>query len=398
MVPRLDARRTPGCAGATCTRRPSSRTSGCVAENRARGKLDPEFELVDTGIFDDGRYWEITADYAKAAPDDLLHPHHASATPARSRRRSTCCRRSGSATPGRGASTTPTPSIAARRAARSSPSTTTLGARVPRRRAARPRPLFCDNETNARAALSASPSATPYPKDGINDHVVARRGDGQPGADRDQGRVPLPPRGRRRRDGDDRAAARRDRDGGLGDDFDADHARAAKREADEFYAELTPAGASRGRGARRCARRSPGCSGRSSSTTTTSRAGSTATRPARRRRPSGSAGRNARLEAPRQHATSSRCPTRGSTPGTRPGTSPSTASRSPTSTRSSPRQQLLLLVPRVVHAPERPAARLRVGVRRRQPAGARVGRAARVRDRRPTATTTSSSASSTSCC
>jgi len=32
----------------------------------------PEFELVDTGIFDDGRYFEITADYAKASPDDIL--------------------------------------------------------------------------------------------------------------------------------------------------------------------------------------------------------------------------------------------------------------------------------------------------------------------------------------
>src|SRR5690349_703475 len=43
-----------------------------VEENARRGKLEPEFELVDTGIFDDGRYWEITAEYAKASPDDLL--------------------------------------------------------------------------------------------------------------------------------------------------------------------------------------------------------------------------------------------------------------------------------------------------------------------------------------
>ena len=56
------------------------------------------------------------------------------------------------------------------------------------------------------------------------------------------------------------------------------------------------------------------------------------------------------------------------------------------------KEQLILLLPRVVHAPERPAARLRVGVRRRQPAGARLGRAAGVRDRRRRATTTSSSA------
>ena len=43
-----------------------------IEENRRRGKDDSEFELLDTGVFDDGRYWEITADYAKATPEDLL--------------------------------------------------------------------------------------------------------------------------------------------------------------------------------------------------------------------------------------------------------------------------------------------------------------------------------------
>ena len=42
-----------------------------VAENARRGRHDPEFELADTGIFDDGRYWAVTVDYAKAAPHDL---------------------------------------------------------------------------------------------------------------------------------------------------------------------------------------------------------------------------------------------------------------------------------------------------------------------------------------
>jgi Glycosyl hydrolase family 63 C-terminal domain len=42
-----------------------------VMTNRQRDRSEPEYELVDTGIFDDDRYWEITADYAKAAPDDL---------------------------------------------------------------------------------------------------------------------------------------------------------------------------------------------------------------------------------------------------------------------------------------------------------------------------------------
>src|SRR5207249_6013568 len=43
-----------------------------VAENHRRGLDAPEFELLDTGVFDDGRYFDITAEYAKATPDDLL--------------------------------------------------------------------------------------------------------------------------------------------------------------------------------------------------------------------------------------------------------------------------------------------------------------------------------------
>ena len=42
-----------------------------IAENRRRSRLDPEYELLDTGVFDEDRYWDITADYAKAAPDDI---------------------------------------------------------------------------------------------------------------------------------------------------------------------------------------------------------------------------------------------------------------------------------------------------------------------------------------
>lgn len=43
-----------------------------VAESRRRSRLDPEYELEDTGIFQDGRYFDVYAEYAKAAPDDLL--------------------------------------------------------------------------------------------------------------------------------------------------------------------------------------------------------------------------------------------------------------------------------------------------------------------------------------
>ncbi len=51
-----------------------------VEENARRGRSDPEYELVDTGLLDEGRYWLITVEYAKAGPDDLcvrLRAHNA---------------------------------------------------------------------------------------------------------------------------------------------------------------------------------------------------------------------------------------------------------------------------------------------------------------------------------
>ncbi|MDF0643190.1 MAG: glucosidase [Nitrospira sp.] len=42
-----------------------------VEENRRRGRRDPEFELVDTGVFDGRRYFDVFVEYAKAAPEDL---------------------------------------------------------------------------------------------------------------------------------------------------------------------------------------------------------------------------------------------------------------------------------------------------------------------------------------
>ncbi|MFO0840724.1 MAG: glucosidase [Phycisphaerae bacterium] len=43
-----------------------------VEENRRRGKEQPEFELIDTGILDDDRYFDVFVEYAKAGPDDIL--------------------------------------------------------------------------------------------------------------------------------------------------------------------------------------------------------------------------------------------------------------------------------------------------------------------------------------
>jgi hypothetical protein len=43
-----------------------------VEESRRRGALDAEFEISDTGVFDDKRYFDVLVEYAKAAPSDLL--------------------------------------------------------------------------------------------------------------------------------------------------------------------------------------------------------------------------------------------------------------------------------------------------------------------------------------
>jgi hypothetical protein len=43
-----------------------------IDENRRRNRLDREFELLDTGVFDDDRYFDVFVEYAKATPMDVL--------------------------------------------------------------------------------------------------------------------------------------------------------------------------------------------------------------------------------------------------------------------------------------------------------------------------------------
>ena len=40
--------------------------------NRRRTREELEYELLDTGIFDDDRYFDVFLEYAKAGPDDIL--------------------------------------------------------------------------------------------------------------------------------------------------------------------------------------------------------------------------------------------------------------------------------------------------------------------------------------
>ena len=43
-----------------------------VQENRRRSRHDAEYELIDTGIFDENRYFDIVIEYAKREPEDIF--------------------------------------------------------------------------------------------------------------------------------------------------------------------------------------------------------------------------------------------------------------------------------------------------------------------------------------
>ena len=46
--------------------------SKLIEESKKRSRLEPEYELIDTGIFDNDEYFDITIEYAKAAEQDIL--------------------------------------------------------------------------------------------------------------------------------------------------------------------------------------------------------------------------------------------------------------------------------------------------------------------------------------
>src|SRR5438034_247042 len=46
--------------------------SDLVETNRRRGKREVEYELLDTGVFDHDRYFDVFVEYAKASPEDIL--------------------------------------------------------------------------------------------------------------------------------------------------------------------------------------------------------------------------------------------------------------------------------------------------------------------------------------
>ena len=63
--------RTRRCS--TSTRRRRSRTTQLRRGEPARArKTEFEYELLDTGVFDEDRYWDVFVEFAKADPEDIL--------------------------------------------------------------------------------------------------------------------------------------------------------------------------------------------------------------------------------------------------------------------------------------------------------------------------------------
>ena len=147
-----------------------------VATNRARSRTEFEYELLDTGVFDGDRYFDVFVEYAKASPEDLLVQvtvHNRGPEAATLHLLPTLWFRhtwswAGGTTRPRLEQVPPLPEMAAVAAEHD-----VLGRRwfycdrqVPL--------LFTENETN-NERIFGSPSDTQYVKDGIDRYVV--RGD-----------------------------------------------------------------------------------------------------------------------------------------------------------------------------------------------------------------------------
>ena len=207
-------------------------------ENGRRSRAEPEFELVDTGVFAGNRYWEITADFAKGSPEDMcivVKVRNVGAEKATIDVVPTLWFRNTWSWE----KEVKRPSIKA-----------DAGGLLVEHHAlgtrrfvgeGEPEMLFCENDTNVQA-LWGGTNSTPYPKDGIADHIVK----GTPTVNPEnvgtkaamRFRLTVGP-------GETEEIKLRlsETESNLSDDFDQVMSQ-RKAEADEFYLDLTPADAS----------------------------------------------------------------------------------------------------------------------------------------------------------
>jgi len=143
-------------------------------ENLRRGKLEPEFELLHTGVFDDNRYFDVFAEYAKAAPEDILirlTVYNRGPEEAELHLLPTLWFRNTWSW----GNDVPRPSLVVAKAAAKGEALIEAGhPQYGKRWLAcqdTPELLFTENETNFER-LYSSPNRTPYVKDGINNYVI----------------------------------------------------------------------------------------------------------------------------------------------------------------------------------------------------------------------------------
>jgi len=211
-----------------------------LEENRRRGVAAPEYELIDTGIFDGGRYFDVFVEYAKASPEDILVEiavFNRGPEPATLDLLPTIWFRNTWSWDG-----SPRPSLAADGAGGILVEDPEYG-----RRTLHCPPgaelLFTENDTNTER-LYGSPNATPHVKDAFHAYLIGGRRDAVhperrgtkaatwqrlevPAGGEARMRLRFAPENRKARDP-------------LGRSFDVAMKR-ARSEADEYYATILPA-------------------------------------------------------------------------------------------------------------------------------------------------------------
>ena len=219
-----------------------------VTTSRQRGRNDLEYELIDTGIFNNDRYFDVFVEYAKAAPEDILvkitianrgddtAPLHVLPT---LWFRNTWSWRPGVAKPKIYTTNTRSPGsfILAEHEALHSRYLYCDGA---------PELLFTENETNNRRLFNGQ-NASPFVKDGINDYIVnGASGTVNPAHAGTKAAahylLHVPPRGESVLRLRLRATPVGTADTPFGPEFERLFA-ARKQEADDFYRDILPANA-----------------------------------------------------------------------------------------------------------------------------------------------------------
>jgi hypothetical protein len=219
-----------------------------LAENSRRSRLQPEYELADTGTFAGNKFFIVTATWAKAGPEDMLweiEVENPGPEPAALDVLPTIwARNRWSWDPG-----IPKPSLTLERA--SGPGgwphiafqSHDVGRRVlsagPAPDGGAPGTLFCDNETNSGKLWGVA--GPPFAKDGINDYIVHGAATVNPGQTGTKAafhyHFMLPP------GGSARLRLRFAPDVAATDDSFSPVMATRRAEADEFYASIAPADA-----------------------------------------------------------------------------------------------------------------------------------------------------------